>query len=114
MEHADPEPAIIRVGNLEHTYGDFRAVDNITFSVKKGEIFSFLGPNGAGKSTVINILITLLARQKGTAVVAGFDVTTQPQQVRESIGIAVSLNPVRRASGKSNSLAMYGGYVPVL
>jgi ABC-2 type transport system ATP-binding protein len=87
MEHADPEPAIIRVGNLEHTYGDFRAVDNITFSVKKGEIFSFLGPNGAGKSTVINILITLLARQKGTAVVAGFDVTTQPQQVRESIGI---------------------------
>jgi ABC-2 type transport system ATP-binding protein len=87
MEHADPEPAIIRVENLEHSYGDFRAVDNISFSVKKGEIFSFLGPNGAGKSTVINILITLLMRQKGTAVVAGFDVTQKPQQVRESIGI---------------------------
>jgi ABC-2 type transport system ATP-binding protein len=87
MEHADPEPAIIRVESLEHTYGDFRAVDNISFFVRKGEIFSFLGPNGAGKSTVINILITLLARQKGTAVVAGYDVTTQPQQVRESIGI---------------------------
>ena len=87
MDHADPEPGIILVKNLEHSYGDFRAVDDISFSVKKGEIFSFLGPNGAGKSTVINILITLLARQKGTAVVAGFDVTTQPQQVRESIGI---------------------------
>src|SRR5512136_1627559 len=87
MEHADPEPAIIRVENLEHRYGDFKAVDNISFSVKKGEIFSFLGPNGAGKSTVINILITLLACQKGSAVIAGFDVTEQPQQVRESIGI---------------------------
>jgi ABC-2 type transport system ATP-binding protein len=83
----EPDTAIIRVENLEHSYGDIKAVDKISFSVKKGEIFSFLGPNGAGKSTVINILITLLARQKGTAVVAGFDVTEQPQQVRESIGI---------------------------
>jgi ABC-2 type transport system ATP-binding protein len=87
MEHADPVSAIIRVENLEHRYGDIRAVDNISFTVKKGEIFSFLGPNGAGKSTVINILITLLARQKGMAIVAGYDVTTQPQRVRESIGI---------------------------
>ncbi len=87
MVPSDPEPAIIRVENLEHAYGDFKAVDNISFAVKKGEIFSFLGPNGAGKSTVINILITLLARQKGTAVVAGHDVTAQPQEVRESIGI---------------------------
>ena len=87
MEHADPAPPIIRVENLEHRYGDFTAVDTISFTVKKGEIFSFLGPNGAGKSTVINILITLLARQNGTAIVAGYDVTTQPQQVRESIGI---------------------------
>lgn len=87
MEHADPEPAIIRVENLEHRYGDFIAVDNISFSVKKGEIFSFLGPNGAGKSTAINILITLLSLQKGRATVAGFDVTRDPQNVRESIGI---------------------------
>lgn len=87
MEHADPAQPVIRVENLEHSYGDFKAVDGISFSVRKGEIFSFLGPNGAGKSTVINILITLLALQKGTAVVAGYDVSTQPQQVRESIGI---------------------------
>lgn len=87
MEHADPGPAIINVENLEHRYGDFRAVDNISFSVKKGEIFSFLGPNGAGKSTAINILITLLALQKGKATVAGYDVTKDPQSVRESIGI---------------------------
>lgn len=78
---------IIIVKNLEHAYGDAKAVEGISFSVKKGEIFSFLGPNGAGKSTAINVLITLLALQKGEASVAGFDVTRDPQKVRESIGI---------------------------
>jgi ABC-2 type transport system ATP-binding protein len=81
------DQAIIRVENLEHSYGAFKAVDGISFSVKRGEIFSFLGPNGAGKSTAINVLITLLAKQKGEASVAGYDVTKDPQKVRESIGI---------------------------
>jgi ABC-2 type transport system ATP-binding protein len=79
--------AMIKVENLEHSYGDFKAVDDISFSVKKGEIFSFLGPNGAGKSTAINVLITLLALQKGKASIDGHDVTKDPQKVRESIGI---------------------------
>lgn len=82
-----PDTAIISVQNLEHSYGDFKAVDDISFSVKKGEIFSFLGPNGAGKSTAINVLITLLALQKGKASIDGHDVTKDPQRVRESIGI---------------------------
>ncbi|HEX3000967.1 MAG TPA: ATP-binding cassette domain-containing protein [Methanoregula sp.] len=89
MEHpgsAGNDP-IIEVENLEHTYGNFKAVDGISFSVKKGEVFSFLGPNGAGKSTAINILITLLSLQKGKALVAGHDVSTEAQKVRESIGI---------------------------
>ena len=81
------DTAIIRVENLEHSYGDFKAVDDISFSVKKGEIFSFLGPNGAGKSTAINVLITLLSLQKGKASIDGHDVTKDPQKVRESIGI---------------------------
>jgi ABC-2 type transport system ATP-binding protein len=81
------EPPIIIVENLEHTYGDFKAVDNISFSVKRGQVFSFLGPNGAGKSTAINVLITLLSLQKGKATIAGYDVTRDPQKVRESIGI---------------------------
>ena len=83
----EQDQEIIIVKSLEHTYGDAKAVEGITFSVKKGEIFSFLGPNGAGKSTAINVLITLLALQKGEASVAGFDVTRDPQKVRESIGI---------------------------
>ena len=86
QEQSD-DTEIIKVENLEHSYGDFKAVDGISFSVKKGEIFSFLGPNGAGKSTAINVLITLLALQKGKASVAGYDVTKDPQKVRESIGI---------------------------
>ncbi|HEX3001329.1 MAG TPA: ATP-binding cassette domain-containing protein [Methanoregula sp.] len=78
---------IILVEGLEHMYGDFKAVDGISFAVRKGEIFSFLGPNGAGKSTAINALITLLALQKGKATIAGYDVKTEPQKIRESIGI---------------------------
>jgi ABC-2 type transport system ATP-binding protein len=78
---------IIEVKNLEFEYGDFKAVDDVSFFVREGEIFSFLGPNGAGKSTVINILTTLLPMQKGLARVAGFDVASQPEDVRRSIGI---------------------------
>lgn len=81
------EEAIISVKNLVHSYGDFIAVNDISFTVKKGEIFSFLGPNGAGKSTAINILITLLGLQKGEAWVAGYDVTKDAQKIRESIGV---------------------------
>lgn len=78
---------IIEVQDLEHTFGDFAAVRGISFTVKKGEIFSFLGPNGAGKSTTINILTTLLPLQKGMVRVAGYDIAREPGKVREAIGI---------------------------
>ncbi len=78
---------IIEVSNLEYSYGDFKAVDDVSFEVKEGEIFSFLGPNGAGKSTVINMLITLLPVRQGCASIAGYDLSTQPEAVRRSIGI---------------------------
>lgn len=80
------EPIIV-VKDLYHRYGDFTAVDGISFEVEEGEIFSFLGPNGAGKSTAINVLITLLKIQEGMAIVAGSDVAKDPQKVRESIGV---------------------------
>lgn len=81
------EDDIIEVKNLEYFFSDIKAVDNISFTVKKGEIFSFLGPNGAGKSTVINVLTTLLPIQKGSAKIAGYDLKNDPEKVRESIGI---------------------------
>jgi ABC-2 type transport system ATP-binding protein len=83
MEGAD----IIEVRDLEHTFNGIKAVRGITFSVRKGEIFSFLGPNGAGKSTTINILTTLLPPQTGMVQVAGYDVAREPDKVRKSIGI---------------------------
>jgi ABC-2 type transport system ATP-binding protein len=78
---------IIEVRDLEHVFDSFAAVRGISFTVKRGEVFSFLGPNGAGKSTTINILTTLLPLQKGTVRVAGYDVAREPGRVRESIGI---------------------------
>ncbi len=78
---------IIRVENLIKTFRDFTAVDGISFEVKKGEIFGFLGPNGAGKSTTINILSTLLPPTEGNAFINDFDVLSQKDEVRRSIGL---------------------------
>jgi len=81
------EEIIISVKGLSHNYGQVKAVDNISFSVEKGQIFSFLGPNGAGKTTTINILITLLPIQKGKVTISGFDLEKHQDDVRKSIGI---------------------------
>ena len=81
------EEIIISVKGLSHNYGQVKAVDNISFSVEKGQIFSFLGPNGAGKTTTINILITLLPIQKGKVAISGFDLEKHQDDVRKSIGI---------------------------
>lgn len=77
----------IEVDNLVKTFADFTAVDHITFSVDRGEIFAFLGPNGAGKSTTIKILTTLLRPTSGKVLVGGADPVTEQNQVRKSFGI---------------------------
>ncbi len=76
----------IELKSLTKSFGDVIAVNDISFSVKKGEIFGFLGPNGAGKSTTIMILTTLLKPTSGQALISGFDVMANPKQVRENIG----------------------------
>ena len=76
----------IETKSLTKSFGDVIAVNGISFSVKKGEIFGFLGPNGAGKSTTIMILTTLLKTTSGQALISGFDVMKNPKQVRENIG----------------------------
>ena len=68
-------------------FGDFTAVNDISFSVDAGELFGFLGPNGAGKTTTISILCTLLHPSGGRARVAGYDVATERDRVRSSIGL---------------------------
>jgi ABC-2 type transport system ATP-binding protein len=76
----------IETKSLTKSFGDVTAVDDVSFSVEKGEIFGFLGPNGAGKSTTIMILTTLLKSTSGQALISGFDVMTNAKQVRENIG----------------------------
>jgi ABC-2 type transport system ATP-binding protein len=77
---------MIEVINFTKRYGDFVAVDNLSFTIGKGEIFGFIGPNGAGKSTTIRFLATLLRPTSGEGRVAGFSVTTEPMSVRRVIG----------------------------
>ena len=79
--------SIIMVQNLTKMFGDFKAVDDVSFDIKKGEIFGLLGPNGAGKSTTIRMLSTLTRPTKGTATIGGFDVVKQDTEVRKLIGI---------------------------
>src|SRR5208282_5172994 len=76
----------VRQKNLVKRFGDFTAVDNVTLDVTRGEIFGFLGPNGAGKSTTIRILCGLLPPSSGEASVGGFDVRTQPEDIKKNIG----------------------------
>jgi len=78
---------IIEVSKLTKKFGDFKAVDEASFSIKKGEIFAFLGPNGAGKTTTIRILTTMLHPSSGKLMINGFDPVKQQRQTRESFGI---------------------------
>src|SRR3989304_6734355 len=77
---------VIEVENLTKKFGDFTAVNSITFEVKKGEIFGFLGANGAGKTTAMKMLIGISKPTSGKALVAGFDVKTNTEMVKRSIG----------------------------
>ncbi len=79
--------AIIDVSNFTKKYGNFTAVDDISFQVEEGSIFAFLGPNGAGKSTTINTLCTIFEKTSGTLVIDDKDVSKQKAAVRKAIGV---------------------------
>ena len=76
----------LEIRDLVKRFGDFTAVDHVSFQVSRGEIFGFLGPNGAGKSTVIRMLCGLLTPTSGWGAVAGFDVAKNPEEIRRNIG----------------------------
>lgn len=84
----------IEVKNISKSYGTQKALDNISFSVKKGEIVGFLGPNGAGKSTLMKILTTFLSADAGQAIVNGNDVVVQSKAVQKSVGYLPEHNPL--------------------
>jgi len=80
--------SIITTTNISHSFGKTEALKNVSIAVEEGTIYGLLGPNGAGKTTLIRILATLLIPTKGKATVAGFDVVSQPDHVRATIGLA--------------------------
>jgi ABC-2 type transport system ATP-binding protein len=84
----------VKVTNLTKIYGSQHAVDNISFEVNKGEVLGFLGPNGAGKSTTMKMLTCFVPQSSGTALVCGFDTTSQPLEVTKKIGYLPESNPL--------------------
>ncbi|MGA3401243.1 MAG: ATP-binding cassette domain-containing protein [Acetobacteraceae bacterium] len=86
-----PPPAIVVLDHLTRRFGDFVAVDDVSFRVAGGEAFGLIGANGAGKSTIIKMLTTLLPVSAGAATVAGYDIARQPAQVRRHIGYVPQL-----------------------
>ena len=85
MGEASPQKAVV-VRDLEKRFGNFVAVNRVSFHVSKGEIFGFLGPNGAGKSTTIRMLCGILAPSGGSGTVAGFDIPREPEKIKAHIG----------------------------
>src|SRR6202050_3513071 len=86
-EIAADAPNAIEVDHIIKRYGEFTAVDDISFEVKEGEIFGLLGPNGAGKSTLIRMMTALIPITAGSAKIEGHDVASDPDSVRRTIGV---------------------------
>ncbi|HJX31919.1 MAG TPA: ABC transporter ATP-binding protein, partial [Thermodesulfobacteriota bacterium] len=84
MKNSNPE--VVLVKDLEKRFGPFVAVNQISFSVTRGEIFGFLGPNGAGKSTTIRMLCGIITPSSGYGRVAGYDIFTEAEEIKKSIG----------------------------
>ncbi len=99
----------VRVENLERRFGDFVAVNKISFEVPQGEIFGFLGPNGAGKSTTIRMLTGLLAPSGGTGWVAGRDIRSQGEAIKEIIGYMSQKFSLYEDLTVEQNLDFYGG-----
>ena len=83
---------MIDVKNLKKSFGNFKAVDDVTFEVKAGEIFGLLGPNGAGKTTTLRMLSTILKPDSGQIRVNGFEVSQEPDKVRTQLGVVADSN----------------------
>jgi len=99
---------VITVQNLRKTFGSVEAVKDVSFNVEPGQVLGLLGPNGAGKTTTINMISTLLHIDAGEASVGGFDVRTQPEAVRQLIGLAGQSAAVDEKLTARENLELFG------
>jgi ABC-2 type transport system ATP-binding protein len=100
---------VIQVDKLSKTFGEFKAVDEISFQVRKGEIFGFLGANGAGKTTAMRMLCGLSIPTSGTATVAGFDVYRQTELIKRNIGYMSQKFSLYEDLTVKENMQFYGG-----
>lgn len=100
---------VITVNELTRKFGNFTAVDHISFEVEKGEIFGFLGANGAGKTTAMKMLTGLLSPTSGEAIVAGFNVYKQPEKLKQNIGYMSQKFALYDDLTVSENIRFYGG-----
>ncbi len=98
----------INVNHLSKSYGSLKAVDNLVFSVKSGQVFGFLGPNGAGKSTTIKLLTTLIPPSQGSLSIFGIDAIENPLQVRHKIGVVLQQPSYEPTLSVEKALDKYG------
>lgn len=103
------EPWAVQVKDLTRKFGDFTAVDHVSFKVKKGEIFGFLGANGAGKTTTIRMLCGLLLPTSSQATVGGFDVYSQPDLIKQNIGYMSQRFSLYEDLTVRENIEFYGG-----
>lgn len=101
--------SMIRAENLTRKFGDFTAVDHISFDVGKGEIFGFLGANGAGKTTAMRMLTGLLVPTEGEATVAGFNVYSEIEQIKKQIGYMSQKFSLYEDLTVRENIRLYGG-----
>jgi ABC-2 type transport system ATP-binding protein len=99
----------VTVEKLEKRFGDFVAVDRVSFQVRRGEIFGFLGPNGAGKSTTIRMLCGILAPTSGSGTVASFNIRTQPEAIKANIGYMSQKFSLYQDLTVEENIDFYGG-----
>jgi len=99
---------VIQVQNLTHRYGDRVALSNVSFEVKKGEIFGLLGPNGGGKSTLFRILSTMMVPTEGKAIIAGHDVVRDAAAVRRHVGVVFQTQSLDKALTVEENLRAQG------
>lgn len=104
-----PNEHAIEVRELSRKFGDFVAVDRVSFEVKRGEVFGFLGANGAGKSTTIRMLTGILLPTSGAGTVAGFDIVRQQEKVRRNIGYMSQRFSLYEDMTVEENLSFYGG-----
>jgi len=100
---------VLSVQELTRKFGDFVAVDHVSFEVNEGEIVGYLGPNGSGKTTTIRMLLGLLAPTSGTAMVLGYDTSRQSEEVRARVGYMSQKFAIYDDLSVWENVAFYGG-----